>query len=789
MSLDAEPTDSDLESEQNPVMQPIEQEYLPFHGLDEVPYIESRIEHVLLSQKYIQEISAATLENGKLDEEVINRLRNPTEGPVDISDPDTRLSLDLFMACSNASEATYNAAHKAILQRFPDCDVLSHHQVKKLVAEISGVVSVIDDMCINSCEAFVGPKADFEACSTCHQPRYKLRKSIPVPQQQMITIPLGPQIQALRRSSQGALAMRYRDKKIKGILGDQEHAISAQEYIYDDIFSGKEVLNMNDRFKFTLQDTTVSFSLDGAQLYQNRKSDTWIAIWIINNYSPTTRYKKKHVLPALVVPGPNKPKNLDSFMFRSFHHLSAIQREDNGARIRIWNALLNAVTSSRIFFFLGTADAVGLTELDGRVGHHGAQGCRMSCDMKGQHKPYTGHYFAAHLRPVGDNADDCNHADYNFHSSPQHPSVETYQANISKVIASQHQTGYERNRKITGLSKPSIISGLDSTKCISVPYCFTVDLMHLLTLNLGELLIPLWRGELKCETTDNKADWDWVVLTGDKWQNHGKLVAAATKYFPSSFHRPPRNPAEKISSGYKSTEYYLYLFGLGPAFFCVLLPEKYWIHFCKLVHGIHIIIQRSVTGAQLREAHSFLTQFVEEYEFLYYQRRMDQLHFCRPCLHTLLHTSPECTRMGPGCYSSQYTMEHAIGDLGGEIRQPSNMYGNLWQIALRRSQRNALIKVCPELEPSFPIPITCHDCGEGLRLLRPRAHNFILLEGACGDVVNEKVGRYKVRKWGRLQLPNGQVAQSRFSEVDHNRVSRNVKVNHPYSIDDCFSNK
>ena len=64
---------------------------------------QSRIEHVKLAQQFIDEISAATFDNGNLDADVIERLRNPEEGPVDISDPDIRLSLDLFMACENSS--------------------------------------------------------------------------------------------------------------------------------------------------------------------------------------------------------------------------------------------------------------------------------------------------------------------------------------------------------------------------------------------------------------------------------------------------------------------------------------------------------------------------------------------------------------------------------------------------------------------------------------------------------------------------------------------------------------
>ncbi|EDR01214.1 uncharacterized protein LACBIDRAFT_312312 [Laccaria bicolor S238N-H82] len=131
-------------------------------------------------------------------------------------------------------------------------------------------------------------------------------------------------------------------------------------------------------------------------------------------------------------------------------------------------------------------------------------------------------------------------------------------------------------------------------------------------------------------------------------------------YFPSSFHRPPRNPAEKINSGYKATEYFHYLFGLSPGLFRVHLPKKYWQHYCKLVCGIRTLTQQHITGPQVCEAQSDIVQFVQEYEHLYYQCRMDRLHFCRPWLHTILHIGPEVIHIGPGSYISQYTMERVI---------------------------------------------------------------------------------------------------------------------------------
>lgn len=99
--------------------------------------------------------------------------------------------------------------------------------------------------------------------------------------------------------------------------------------------------------------------------------------------------------------------------------------------------------------------------------------------------------------------------------------------------------------------------------------------MHLPALNIPDLLLSLWRGTIECDRDDNKNLWDWATLKGDVWKNHGCAVAAATPYLPGSFDRPPRNPAEKINSGYKAWEFLLYIYGLGPGLFYDVLPFKY----------------------------------------------------------------------------------------------------------------------------------------------------------------------------------------------------------------------
>ncbi|KAG6848669.1 hypothetical protein H0H93_015004 [Arthromyces matolae] len=749
-----------------------EQQILENNDTDPMPH--AHIDNLRISQEFIKLIQTASLDNDKLDADVIDRLRKPIEGPVNIDSPDDMLSIDLFTA-TNASAATYNRCREAVLRRFPDCNPLSFHEVKKLVATVTGVVPVMDDMCINSCHAFTGPFEALESCTICNEPRYDPNQysehGKKVARQQSCTIPLGPQIQALRRSDKGANDVLYMDKKVKEVQDLLAQLADDAEMVYDDIFCGSDFVEFADRVKITDKDTMVTFSVDGVQLYQNKKSDTWIGIWQIANYSPESRFQQHNVLPAIFIPGPNKPKVIDSFLFRTLYHLSALQRENGGQGLPVWDARTQGILNTRVLFAHGTADAVGMTELDGRVGHHGAQGCRLGCKMKGRHKPGSGHYFAAHLQPNNYTVADCNHPDIDVRNL-ELSSVDSYLDDLRRLLGSPDQASFERNRKATGLSKPSLFSGLASELSLPVPRCFPLDLMHLLSLNIPELLISLWRGTLKHSNDDQ---WEWATLTGETWIAHGKLVEASTQNFPSSFHRPPRNPAEKISSGYKATEWFLYVYGLGPAFFRKILPRPYWQNFCKLVAAVRIFVQRRITGKEIAAGHSLIIQFIEEYEHLYYARKVDRLQVCRPSIHTPCHLASETMRVGPGAYYSQFTMERTIGDLGKEIRQPSSPFANLAQRGLLRCQINSLVKLCPDLEhiarksrrPPTPPPV-----GHPKLLHRRDKNPRRLQNQAEYDVLMDKFEIDRVRRYGRVHLPNGQIARSTFNDAGHKRNTR-----------------
>jgi hypothetical protein len=343
---------------------------------DLVPHLDA----LRTSVEFIRGISHASLDTDPLPSDVLERLQFPITEPL-VIDKYLRLSLDAFLVSINGSQATYDGFCDAIRRFAPDAQPLSYDRMKRTVTDLTGVVSIMTDMCYNSCVAFSGPFSDLSACPECSSPRYESvtrgNRVISVSRKQALTIPVGPQIQAQYRSREGAWNMGHRHRVMDALLARLREGGSIE--VYEDVYCSSILLEAAQRGDLTPDDTVLMLSIDGAQLYQSKQSDCWIYIWVLLDLVPDLRYKKKYVLPGGFIPGPNKPKNLDSFVYTGLCHLSALQKDG----LRVWDCLTGRVFTSRLFFFLGTADGPGLAALHGQVGHHGAFGCREYCGLKG----------------------------------------------------------------------------------------------------------------------------------------------------------------------------------------------------------------------------------------------------------------------------------------------------------------------------------------------------------------------------------------------------------------------
>lgn len=185
-----------------------------------------------------------------------------------------------------------------------------------------------------------------------------------------------------------------------------------------------------------------------------------------------------------------------------------------------------------------------------------------------------------------------------------------------------------------------------------------------------------------------------------------------------------------------------------------------------------------------------LVQFEKEFELLYYQRRVDRLHFMRPWAHSLGHLAPETVTKRPPICSSQWTMERTIGNLGREIRSHSQPYANLSERGVRRCQVNALKVMIPTLDPpTDTLPRCSVDLGHGYVLLNKRErtpHHLPPHEATAlisylhtHDININSDQCPRIIRWARLRIPNGQVARSSWKENTMTRMprmARNVKL-------------
>ena len=106
-----------------------------------------------------------------LGEEALERLWNPPDEVICIDNPGTHFSIAAYLALENTSQIVYNRVCQAARIAFagaPSGDsILSFHNVEKLIASYTGVVSIEHDMCRNTCITYTGPFAHLDTCPTC----------------------------------------------------------------------------------------------------------------------------------------------------------------------------------------------------------------------------------------------------------------------------------------------------------------------------------------------------------------------------------------------------------------------------------------------------------------------------------------------------------------------------------------------------------------------------------------------------------------------------------------------
>ncbi len=145
----------------------------------------SSLEDLQKSLYFISLITRASLGDAYcgMEEDDIESLRDPIADPSCADEevnPDFHLSLDVYLACINASQDTYTRTLDAIRCQYPESQMLSYYQVLCWIWDLSGVVPIAHDMCVKSCIAYTGVFSQLVSCKFCNEPHYMTHVGKPI---------------------------------------------------------------------------------------------------------------------------------------------------------------------------------------------------------------------------------------------------------------------------------------------------------------------------------------------------------------------------------------------------------------------------------------------------------------------------------------------------------------------------------------------------------------------------------------------------------------------------------
>jgi hypothetical protein len=419
---------------------------------------DTKLDHLKIGLDFVRCLHETDIDNCALPKDLLEWIVNPVKETFKIDDCYERLSLELYLACSNAPREVYTCIRAVMMHFNPELKLCTYNTISRCIHSWTGIDLERFDMCSNGCYAFTGPLANLDKCPECKEDRFSIGPhGKRVAKKQAFKIPITPQIQMRWRTAASSRNMQHGWRELKknfeltvannGVFPGSSH----------DVFTGTALLEQYEQGLVQRYDTMLMFSMDGAQVYSNKDSDTLIGTWNFMNYPPDLRYKKKNCAPAFIVPGPQKVRNAETFAYPSLAEVRILM----GSGLAIWDGESKTTINTKVSLFMGTADGIVMTQMLGSTGHLSFHGCRFNCPMPGRLMPTGPTYYPMMQKPEHYNRDGGAHPDINVKAvAAWKLSQDTYLAKLRHLLTSPNKTQFKKQRLETGLTKPSIFLGL-----------------------------------------------------------------------------------------------------------------------------------------------------------------------------------------------------------------------------------------------------------------------------------------------------------------------------------------
>jgi Transposase family tnp2/Domain of unknown function (DUF4218) len=461
------------------------------------------------------------------------------------------------------------------------------------------------------------------------------------------------------------------------------------------------------------RDIALHMSLDGVQLTNMRHHEVTPVIFMNLNLPPEERYQVKNILASLIIPGPKKPKDLDSFLRPLVDELLQLDRGVDAFdghtmtpfQLKAWVTMVTGDGP-------GLADAIGMKRPGNAV-----RPCR-TCEIKaeanikkkkGKKKGTTTYYVP--------------HTSYKFNDPP-------LRNDLRHVIDLVESADSEDYRTKAGITRSSILLELRS---LHFPRSFPADIMHLVLQNIAPTLYKLWnRSKLPVDKRTNRHFTPQLYHLDDKFLDTiGAALVGARENIPTYLSHTPRR-IDKHHNGYKAAEWEAWVKFFGVPLLDQYLDGKYVDNFRLLSCIYWLSTQYSLRLSEIDILDELVVRFVKSYEKLYYRDDPQRMSVCSVNIHYILHLPLYIRDCGPARYWWQFPMERFCGILKPKARSKSQLNTSVANgLVITEHLNHAQLSRLRPASPPATYPILMNKDNTDMDLTTQQR---LRLVEACGEI-------------------------------------------------------
>jgi hypothetical protein len=198
-------------------------------------------------------------------------------------------------------------------------DLPSEKHIRTRIKTLTGIQGVKIECCVNSCIAYTGIYRNLVECPypKCREARFVPDPNKPgaqCPRRIFFYIPIIPRLVNMFRDPAMASKLYYRSQRkytpgiVKDIFDGRHYERLCKRHVS---VAGK---TLDHRYFELPTDIALGLSTDGFGPFKSRNQTCWPLLLFNYNLPPTIRTQLEHVLCVGVIPGPNSPKELDTFL-------------------------------------------------------------------------------------------------------------------------------------------------------------------------------------------------------------------------------------------------------------------------------------------------------------------------------------------------------------------------------------------------------------------------------------------------------------------------------------------